>query len=353
MRFNTICCLIIGSWSLLCLCLIHVKAEGSAQLRLPKIRQSFSFPSNRAEHINSDLLPPPPPPPPPLGTSVESAVFKPILIKRARVWRPDEIDLLLKLRAKEKSWAELQEYFPDRSWTAIQQKYSSLTRDPTVTKGGRVKLWTPEEKKLLLKLKSTNKSWEEIAEQLPGRSPRAIQAQHVKMIKGEPAPEGTLKAYTSEEDALLLKLAKDRVPWAERPDFFDGRSLLSLRHRYGRITTPNPDYLSKYTPQEDELLIEAVGQDKSIIEISQLLGRNTSSVRKRIRSLQKSKQLGDVAQVSFGLDYTADDFELIRELKEKRGLTWAEIGTEHFPGRTLLGLRTWYSKYKKRKARED
>ena len=210
---------------------------------------------------------------------------------------------MVELREQSLSWSEIAESFPERSWGALKQRYNGLMRDPLAPKGRRGRIWTPEEDERLLELARTGIPWEEIAESLPGRSPEAIEGHYYKLlVQDKQAPTITRKRYTVEEDNILL---------------------------------------------------EALEEGLSIIEVSRLLKRSKQSVYRRIVKLEKLERFNPASLSIKHRNYTVDELGLIHELREK-GITWKQIQSEHFPERALTGIRRRYKQYQKeRDSRES
>ena len=214
------------------------------------------------------------------------------ILKRGRPWKGEEEELLLQLREEGKSWAEIDEFFPERSWKALQGRYYILLSGPPKTRTYRINPWTDEETELLLKLVDDNLSWKEIAKRLPGRSEGSSRERY-RILKESSAPTSNWKQYTAEDDDAILKALKS---------------------------------------------------GKTVKEISQLLERDQSSVRKRIRTLEESEGLDPAPQTMSGRFYADADFELMRRERE-RNITWKKISANHFPGRSADNVRRAYKRF--------
>ena len=220
-----------------------------------------------------------------------SAPSAPKLFRRAQRWTAGEEKRLLELRGEGKSWNELIEYFPGRTWRALQTKYSDLTGNPSALTR-RVVPWTPEENKRVLELVEAGKSWNEIAEDLPGRTVRAIRQQYRHLTKGTLAPKKVHKQYTAEEDKVIIKALEEGKNWTE---------------------------------------------------ISQLMGRDSHSLTDRINYLKRLSRPVPAGKLTL---YTTAELEKMRELREK-GMTWGDIQKEYFPERREVSIRNRYSRYVK------
>ena len=375
----------------------HINTESQ-----PEARQLSSFDDGASLSRNVPLLE--------FGAQPTARIFK--RAQRARRWTEEEERLLLALREQRKSWDEIADYFPERTWRALQARYLKLTRDPSMPKKSRKKAvkwtpkeeellielrdgrglswneidqhfpgrgwsaleskyyylkrgrpapetvldesWTPEEYDQLMTLKKEGKSWREIAEAMPGHSQRSLERRYrslTRTTRRTPAPTKMgLKDFTTEEDELLLELGKTDMAWKERAKRFDGRSIASLKSRYLRLLPPDQPQSRKWTRQEEERLIEAVKSDMTLAEIAEQIGRTYEVVRKRVRKLQKSNRI-DPELKRKGRRYTAAEIKRLYEMVE-RGMRWDDIAKE-FPGRTVESLQGKYKQYQKAREREE
>ena len=260
-------------------CALIVRAKVNAESFSTKTRQPYSL-TSRHESIENEISPAHP---------VKSAILNPKLFKRGNHWTFEEEQLLLKLREQELSWEQIkEEFFPKRSWTALIAKHHKLTKDQSKIRKAP-KPWTDEEVELLLELKESEPplSWEDITKSFPGRSKTAVGNKYYMMSKVVSVPKTfhTQRPWTADEIELLLKLGKEGVPWKERVHFFNNRTLKALKERYKKLVPPKPPPFGRFTSEEDNLIVEAVGLDKTTKEISQILGRTEQAVRRRKKKL--------------------------------------------------------------------
>lgn len=388
MKFRVVISLFVGIYSV-SLHASNVRAELGLHSSPPAIRQTNS-PVVRAENVNGNMA---------TLAPVESAAPEAKLFRRNQPWTYDEEQLLLKLRQEqEMPWGEMIEYFPGRTWRGIQTKYHDLTG----TKQKRLKelrAWTDEENEILLDLRKAGKSWEEIDKVLPGRSVVAIMMHYAYLKKDKKAPKSVSRRFSAEEDKLLLELAEADVPMKERVKYFDNRTASSL---YGRLSKIKPtkgqrkirknfsaeeDKLllelaeagvlpeervkyfdsrtasslnsrlsrliptnrqGKFSPKENNLLIEALKKGKTLEEIAQSLGRSVRAVRARTKKLEKSNRIDPVPQLVKGRDYTDAEFDLMHEMYRK-GMSWEDIATEYFPGRSGASLKVSHHNFRRKK----
>ena len=258
------------------------------------------------------------------------------------LWTAGEEQLLIKLRQQKKSWEEISEYFPERTWQAIAGRYYTLTKDPSSPKR-RGKSWSREEDKLLFDLAEAEMTWAERAESFPDRTSGAVQARYRYLLKDDiPAPSKVLKKFTKEEDKLLLELGKKDMTWKERAKFFKGRSGDTLKFRFGQLSEDPSRY--NWTAEEEEELIEALEEGLGWEEISKLLERSVESVTRRARDLERSGRLKPEDRIKKINRFTVDDLELMHDMREKK-MKWKDIAKEHFPGRAPADLCKRYKKY--------
>ena len=339
MKSNILSSFVLGTYCLLGLLIFDIKAETNVHSKPSKDRQTYSL-TSRAEHGRSDLS---------QASSVKATASEPKIFKRAKFWTGEEEELLLELREQQLSWEEISEFFPERTWTAVKIKHSKLTQDPN-RKRREPKRWSQEEQRLLLELKErdANTPWKEIAEYFPGRSASAVQSYYTYITTDSLAPKTFQGHWTAEENELLLRLARDRVPWSERAEYFNGRTLKSLRHQYAKLEVPKLPPPGKFTPEEDALIIKLFESGITVKDVARRLDRSITSIQRRRKRLEQSNQLRDIPS---NRPYTAAELELIRELVEREN-SYRKIAADHFPGRTPSGVKQAYGRYRRQKQRE-
>lgn len=133
---------------------------------------------------------------------------------------------------------------------AVALKHAALKRDSS-TKKKKTKPWTNDEHELLLELVKTNTPWIELAEQFPGRTIASVKSQYNYLTRGVRLLKSYKAKWTPAEDELLIELEKKDVPWEERETFFGNRSLTALQYRLKSLL-PNQTLLGNFTPEEDE-----------------------------------------------------------------------------------------------------
>ena len=384
MIFNDISSFVLGTFFLLVSYSSGAKAEVNVQPCSDKFGENQYSLAACVELVNADLSP---------VNSVESATLEPKIFKRAgKRWTTAEKELLIELRDQGMSWGEMIEFFPERSWTAMEAMYHSLKGRGSSAKSAKSKQWTLKEEKLLLELSETDASLMEIAKYFPERTPVSVKNKIYKSLVMDSAPANSYKHYTAEEDALLLELENEDVPWAERVPFFKDRPLESLKYRYRFLVSPKftageDDLLlelekedvpwvervtffnnrtldvlqerfkdlkfagRRYTAEEIDSIIEANELGMTVEEIAQLIDKDTRSVGRQIRILRKGNRLR-LGPIAKGRWYTDADFELMDEMNEA-GISWKDIVAERFPGRDLRAMQRAYKRYLARNQKEE
>lgn len=269
----------------------------------------------------------------------------PKLRKRGgRRWSGDEEELLLKLRRENKPWDEILEQFPDRTYISLTGKYFQLTKDPSKPKQEAPEPWTPEEEELLFDLLDAGLSWEEMAEYFTGRSAAAVNNHYHQMtLPDDHVPSTSRKSWTTDEDKRLLKLAKGKMTWEEITKYFENRSAMALLHRYQRLK-PKAQKRGSWTTAEDKLLAEAVKKGRTPDQITKIIARSEKAIERRMKRLKKAGRYGLEPPERARYSFTDAQLELIYNLREQ-GMSWRRIYLEHFPDRSLSGIRKAGKRY--------
>ena len=275
----------------------------------------------RAEHVKGDVL----------STT-------PKLFRRGRPWTAEEEYLLTKLRDEGTPWTEMEKYFPDRSWKALHSKHYSLVGD--LPKPGRTEIpWTPEENERLLGLVEGGVPWKEVAKLFPRRTLSGIQSHYGFLKSGELAstPAKARNKFTAEEDKLLSELVGVGRSWSEIAKFFPVRSTNALRSRY-RLLGKSPQK-PRWTAEEDKLLLELVGMDRSWSEIAKFFPRRTLPGIQSHYGFLKSGELASTPAKAQN-KFTAEENKLLLDLGGT-DRSWTEIA-KSFPERSITYLKSRY-----------
>jgi predicted transcriptional regulator len=99
-------------------------------------------------------------------------------IVESQAWTEREDALLCRLRTQNKSLKEIAPRLPHRTRTAINNRLSQLMQEGRIERqrgtGARRHSWTPQEERVLVRLRAEEATIEEMARELPHRTPAAI-----------------------------------------------------------------------------------------------------------------------------------------------------------------------------------
>ncbi|KAG6043711.1 hypothetical protein E4U39_004228 [Claviceps sp. Clav50 group G5] len=167
--------------------------------------------------------------------------------KLNKPWSEEEDKLLLKLKEAGGTWQEISESL-GRTPGACRSRYGKhleVKVSETEKSQGSLQLdnervkWTAEEEKLLVQLKASDKTWQEISERL-GRTPRACRIRHgqcleVSVSQGSLQPKNERKKWTAEEEKLLFQLKVADKTWQEISDHLPGRTANACQVHYNDV----------------------------------------------------------------------------------------------------------------------
>ena len=206
-----------------------------------------------------------------------------------------------------------------------------------------IEKYIAEEDERILRLRREGIPWKEIEPLFDHRTISSLTTRYFILTSSD---------FTSEEDELLQELEEENIPWPERVTFFNNRTLETLQERLEALKLTPTRSGSKFTPEEDDLIVEAVDSGMKAKEVAQLLERSMKSVYHRIERLRALNRFNLASQSPKGRRYTADDLELIRE-KFEAGVSWEDIATEHFPERGSISVQRTYERYQARKQKKN
>ncbi|KAG6048711.1 hypothetical protein E4U17_007053 [Claviceps sp. LM77 group G4] len=159
---------------------------------------------------------------------------------------------LFQLKASDETWPEIAQRLPVRTNIDCQRRYEEgLDAYDTERSQGslqanliKLKPWTEEEDKLLLKLKEAGGKWQEISESL-GRTPGACRSRYgkyleVKVSETEKSQsslqlENERVKWTAEEEKLLFQLKVADKTWQEISDHLPGRTVNACQVHYNDV----------------------------------------------------------------------------------------------------------------------
>lgn len=319
---------------------VKLKEQRSPETRQPLSLAVHAALVTRAEDVMSN-------------TVLKPKLDKRAIIKRAWFWTDEDEKRLIRLREEEgKSWEELVEYFPGRTWQALHNKYGMLksaSKPKKTSKQGEQKgrkRWTREEDEILSKLKERNESWENIAKRFPERSQAAVSSRWTYLRRdNRQAPATTRKTYTDEENELLIGVAEMDIKWSERAKYFPGRSIKSLQNQLDRLKQGDQQVSNHWTSDEEDHVVEELKRGKTVEEVAESLGRSMKTVKTKVYQLRRLGRIQTAGQLLDKLPPTTiADFELIRK-KRKEGMLWKDIMGHYFPGRPEWGPKDTHRYY--------
>ncbi|KAG6141496.1 hypothetical protein E4U22_000184 [Claviceps purpurea] len=108
-------------------------------------------------------------------------------VNPSRFWTEEENELLLQLRERGRSYEYLSTVFGRTPMACMRHfqdcRFEIERRDPNAQFRGRVKRWKLEEDRLLLQLKESGRSWEEISDTFPRRNIAACKRRYRILTK--------------------------------------------------------------------------------------------------------------------------------------------------------------------------
>ena len=165
--------------------------------------------------------------------------------ERKNGWTTDDENRLLDLKVEQDvTWRDLKKHFPGRTLGAIKARYYALTRDPSVPDGERKDAWTTEEDERLVKLREEDGlSWPDVDKYFSGRSKGALQMRYHKLTSDPAASREKARVlWTPEEDDRLLMLIQEGTfTWEEMAEDFPGRSARALIMRHYKLKQRKKD----------------------------------------------------------------------------------------------------------------
>lgn len=165
-------------------------------------------------------------------------------------------------------------------------------------------MYTTEEDARLVKARGSGLTWKQVADLFEGRRDiKSLKARYYKLSEQPDSPaEKSSPPYTPDEDDILIEARATRLTWEETAALFGGRrNENALKARYHKLSKMPMSRVSKanrnYTADEDELIVRERERGKSYPKIAELLpDRSTKSVENRyyklIKEREKSKNEG-------------------------------------------------------------
>lgn len=180
----------------------------------------------------------------PSTTELTSALGIPSKARSRRVWTREEDERLRLLVSywgdqcgKNGHWDKISSQFENRTNKDCRKRwFHSL--DPKLKRGR----WTEHEDKVLIEAyKKMGPVWHRIAQLIPGRTDDQCSKRYNDVL--DPNISNRLRAWTSDEDRLLLELVKKHgTRWRNIAKEMDGRTGLTCRNRWRKLVSPSVNH---------------------------------------------------------------------------------------------------------------
>ncbi|KAG6021794.1 hypothetical protein E4U19_005469 [Claviceps sp. Clav32 group G5] len=125
-------------------------------------------------------------------------------VNPSRFWTEEENEVLLALRERGESYEHLSFVF-GRTPMACERHFQELRseierRNPNVHFRGRIKRWKMEQDRLLLQLKESGRSWEEISDTFPRRNIAACKRRYRILTRNRDEAEHEARVEEDDEE---------------------------------------------------------------------------------------------------------------------------------------------------------
>jgi hypothetical protein len=172
-------------------------------------------------------------------------------------WTPEEYTKLIEaVKNHGTNWVAVAALVPGRTNDQCRQRWTSCL-DPDI--GKRSGKWTPEEDtKLIDAVKKHGKAWLAVADQVPGRTGKQCRLRWTRCL--DPDIGKCLGKWRPEEYTKLIEAVKNHgTNWVVVAALVSSRTNDQCRQRWMLYLDPDiGKRSSKWTPEEDTKLIEAV-----------------------------------------------------------------------------------------------
>ncbi|KAI7663497.1 hypothetical protein KC318_g8275, partial [Hortaea werneckii] len=275
----------------------------------------------------------------------------------------EEDALIIKLKEIDhKSWEKVSSHLEGRSTYAVQCRYSKMLvgrptagRDALIEQGfsfnkekgeTREGGFTAQDDELLVQLREEHEmEWATIAERLPDRTAEAVEIRYnlllgitdpdpdsgLKQSKRKPKdperPDKHMRAYSKEEDALLLRLREvKKLPWQAVAEHMIGRSGLAIQKRYVRLLEIRKSIVSKGGDDP----FAHIFQDAPAVD-----AQDEAAATAELEQKWRSERFNAHSSL------TLAEERLLLRLIDEQGLEW-EQAAQQIPGRSVQVLQSRY-----------
>ncbi|KAI7483139.1 hypothetical protein KC351_g5324 [Hortaea werneckii] len=275
----------------------------------------------------------------------------------------EEDALIIKLKEIDhKSWEKVSSHLEGRSTYAVQCRYSKMLvgkptagRDALIEQGfsfnkekgeTREGGFTAQDDELLVQLREEHEmDWETIAERLPDRTAEAIESRYNLLLgitapgldagpkqskrkcRDPERPDKHMRAYSKEEDALLLRLREvQKLPWQAVAEHMIGRSGLAVQKRYVRLLEIRKSIVSR-------------GEDDPFAHIFE--DAPSADAEDEAAAMAEPQQKWRKERFNAHSSLTLAEERLLLRLIDEEGLEWEQAAQE-IPGRSVQVLQSRY-----------
>ncbi|RMX89798.1 hypothetical protein D0869_00593 [Hortaea werneckii] len=275
----------------------------------------------------------------------------------------EEDALIIKLKEIDhKSWEKVSSHLEGRSTYAVQCRYSKMLvgrptagRDALIEQGfsfnkekgeTREGGFTAQDDELLVQLREEHEmEWANIVERLPDRTAEAVESRYnlllgitdpdpdagLKQSKRKPKdperPDKHMRAYSKEEDALLLRLREvKKLPWQAVAEHMVGRSGLAIQKRYVRLLEIRKSIVSKGGDDP----FAHIFQDAPVVD-----AQDEAAATAELEQKWRSERFNAHSSL------TLAEERLLLRLIDEQGLEW-EQAAQQIPGRSVQVLQSRY-----------
>jgi len=206
-------------------------------------------------------------------------------IRRLRRWTADELEIVDWAVKDGKSWRDLTELLPMRTPRSIKNRWD-YQRDAAKSDHKSSNL----EVQALLDFASTGATRDEIQKEF-SHLPRHIINQRLRSrgIKLSPTINTTSKLWSLSEDDIVKQGIQGKQTAAERAKNLPGRTTSSIRVRMYRLTFTAKDVApagQPWTERDDASLLSQLASGKLVRDVAKIIGRSYYTTHNRLQTLR-------------------------------------------------------------------
>lgn len=260
-----------------------------------------------------------------------------------------EDQIIIERRTAGERWEDISKLLTHRNARTLSCRWNHALRhriEDTVVLSipGRKPNWTLEEEQLLVSLRESGKSWNEVAKELPNRTAkRCCERWYKPFLAVERPPRKSLLEWKEWEERLLVSGYYAGLNWEEITTPITKRTIHAARiHWYHHFRAADQD--EPWTSEDLRTLTDLRAGGKEWDKISQELCRHSSNACRT----QWYKETGGIqSSIHHQERWTADEIDTLMALYNTIGPRWQEF-SKHIPGRTANACLNWFCRYAKK-----